>query len=54
MIKRKSFAKLKEVYDLPHLLDVQLESYHEFLQVDVPASERKRIGLHEVFGKYSL
>ncbi len=49
MIKRKSFAKLKEVYDLPHLLDVQLESYKEFLQMDVPVNERKRIGLQEVF-----
>jgi len=49
MIKRKSFARLKEVYDLPHLLDVQLESYREFLQMDVPVSERKRLGLQEVF-----
>ncbi len=49
MTKRKSFAKLKEVYDLPHFLDVQLESYHEFLQMDIPVSQRKRLGLQEVF-----
>jgi DNA-directed RNA polymerase subunit beta len=49
MIKRKSFAKLKEVYDLPNFLDIQLESYHEFLQMDVPPRERKSQGLHEVF-----
>ncbi len=49
MIKRKSFAKIKEVYGLPHLLDIQLESYHEFLQMDIPVSERKRVGLQEVF-----
>lgn len=49
MNKRKSFAKLKEVYDLPHFLDVQLESYHEFLQMDIPVSQRKRLGLQEVF-----
>ena len=49
MIKRKSFAKLKEVYDLPNLLDVQLEAYREFLQMDVPSHERKRQGLEEVF-----
>jgi DNA-directed RNA polymerase subunit beta len=49
MIKRKSFAKLKEVYDLPNLLDVQLEAYHEFLQMEVPWQERKRQGLQEVF-----
>ncbi|MEK6728128.1 MAG: DNA-directed RNA polymerase subunit beta [Candidatus Omnitrophota bacterium] len=49
MIKRKNFGKLKEVYDLPNLLDVQLVPYKEFLQMDVSASERKRIGLQEVF-----
>jgi len=49
MIKRKNFAKLKEVYDLPNLLDVQLVAYHEFLQMDVPWKERRRQGLQEVF-----
>ncbi|MFH1199284.1 MAG: DNA-directed RNA polymerase subunit beta [Candidatus Omnitrophota bacterium] len=49
MIKRKSFAKLKEVYDLPHLLEVQLASYASFLQLDTPVRERKREGLQEVF-----
>lgn len=49
MNKRRSFGKLKEVYELPNLLDIQLESYREFLQLDTPHSERKRIGLQEVF-----
>ncbi len=49
MIKRKNFAKLKEVYDLPHLLEVQLASYESFLQADIPTRERKREGLQEVF-----
>lgn len=49
MNKRKNFAKLREVYDLPNLLDLQLESYKEFLQIDVPPSERKYLGLQEVF-----
>ncbi|MGA2775067.1 MAG: DNA-directed RNA polymerase subunit beta [Candidatus Omnitrophota bacterium] len=49
MIKRKSFGKLKEVYDLPNLLDVQLEAYHEFLQMDIPSAQKERIGLQEVF-----
>ena len=49
MIKRKNFAKLKEVYELPHFLDLQCASYKEFLQADVPVTERKRIGLQEVF-----
>jgi DNA-directed RNA polymerase subunit beta len=49
MIKRKSFAKLKETYDLPNLLDLQLESYREFLQMGIPSSQRKHQGLQEVF-----
>ena len=49
MIKRKSFAKLKEVYPMPHLLDIQLKSFEEFLQRDIPMAERKPIGLQEAF-----
>jgi len=49
VIKRKSFAKFKEIYDLPNLLDVQLQAYKEFLQLDVPLKERARIGMQEVF-----
>ncbi|MDD5669331.1 MAG: DNA-directed RNA polymerase subunit beta, partial [Candidatus Omnitrophica bacterium] len=49
MIKRKSFAKFKEVMDLPNLLEIQYASYIEFLQMDTPPLERKRIGLQEVF-----
>jgi len=49
MIKRKSFAKLKEIYPMPHLLDIQLESFKEFLQRDIPLSERQAVGLQEAF-----
>ncbi|MDD5120043.1 MAG: DNA-directed RNA polymerase subunit beta [Candidatus Omnitrophica bacterium] len=51
MIKRKNFAKIREVYDLPNLLDVQLDTYREFLQIDVSCGERKNQGLQEVFGE---
>ncbi|MFH1640625.1 MAG: DNA-directed RNA polymerase subunit beta, partial [Candidatus Omnitrophota bacterium] len=49
MAKRKNFAKLKDVYDMPDLLDIQVEPYGEFLQIDTPVDERKRQGLQEVF-----
>ncbi|TRZ95177.1 DNA-directed RNA polymerase subunit beta [bacterium] len=49
MIKRKDFAKLKEIYDLPNLLDVQLEAYNEFLQMHFSGQERNPQGLQEVF-----
>lgn len=51
MTKRINFAKIKEVYDLPNLLDVQLETYREFLQMQVAPSQRKNQGLQEVFGE---
>ncbi|MDD5618778.1 MAG: DNA-directed RNA polymerase subunit beta, partial [Candidatus Omnitrophica bacterium] len=47
--KRKSFSRLKEVFDLPHLLQTQIDSYNEFLQQGVPVKERKSLGLQEVF-----
>jgi len=49
MLKRKNFSKLRESYDLPHLLEVQLNPYQGFLQMDVPWRERTRQGLQEVF-----
>jgi len=34
---------------MPNLLDVQLRSFHSFLQADVPPEQRKNEGLTEVF-----
>ncbi len=51
MSERKNFAKLKEVYKLPNLLDLQLLSYEEFLQADIAQNARKNIGLEEVFNE---
>jgi DNA-directed RNA polymerase subunit beta len=49
--KRKDFSKLDPNWEveLPHLLDVQLRSFQNFLQMEVPAEERKVMGLQEVF-----
>ncbi|MCM8799831.1 MAG: DNA-directed RNA polymerase subunit beta [Candidatus Omnitrophica bacterium] len=49
MIKQMNFGKIKESYSLPHLLEVQFESYQRFLQPNVPPQERKKQGLQEVF-----
>ena len=49
MAKRKSFGKLKDVHELPYLLDIQTESYCQFLQMDTPPAEREKLGLQEVF-----
>jgi DNA-directed RNA polymerase subunit beta len=46
---RKSFAKRPSVLEVPSLLETQLHSYHEFLQADVPAAERRNEGLQGAF-----
>jgi len=48
-MKRKNFARLKEVYSLPHLLQLQLTAYKDFLQADVPPEQRQDMGLQEAF-----
>ncbi|MFH1622530.1 MAG: DNA-directed RNA polymerase subunit beta [Candidatus Omnitrophota bacterium] len=47
--KRMSFSRLKEVFDLPHFLETQTDSYKEFLQTDTSIKDRQNIGLQEVF-----
>ncbi|CUS89065.1 LSU ribosomal protein L10P [Candidatus Kryptonium thompsonii] len=46
---RISFGKIKNVIDYPDLLEIQLKSYKEFLQEDVPPSKRENKGLQAVF-----
>ena len=45
---RKDFGKLPEVLPIPDMLQVQRESYRDFLQVDVPAKKRKDRGIQAV------
>ncbi|MFQ6612040.1 MAG: DNA-directed RNA polymerase subunit beta [Fidelibacterota bacterium] len=47
--KRKSFAKVSSEIELPDLLSVQLDSYQQFIQENVPEDERDPVGLEEVF-----
>lgn len=44
-----SFSKIPQILELPDLLDTQLKSYREFLQADVPISNRKSTGLEKIF-----
>ena len=46
---RKSFAKLKQVIEIPNLIDIQKRSYDKFLQIDIPLDKREDIGLQGVF-----
>ncbi len=46
---RKDFGKRPQVLDIPYLLAIQLESYRQYLQTDVPVEERRDAGLHGAF-----
>ncbi|NDY94366.1 DNA-directed RNA polymerase subunit beta [Wenzhouxiangella limi] len=43
---RKDFGKHPQVLEVPFLLSTQIDSYRQFLQVDVAEKNRREIGLH--------
>ncbi len=47
--RRISFHDKEDILDLPNLIEVQVKSYNQFLQVDVLPDERELQGLQEVF-----
>ncbi len=49
MSERKHFGKITEPIEPPNLIEVQINSYKEFLQKDVPPSKRILLGLQSVF-----
>jgi len=48
-VQRISFSKIPEVLKIPDMLNVQLSSFHEFLQPEVDPSDREMRGLQAVF-----
>ena len=46
---RKSFAKNKQVIEIPNLIELQKSSYEGFLQKDVDPDRRTDVGLSGVF-----
>lgn len=46
---RINYAKIPDACEMPNLLDVQLESYNDFLQMKVPLDKRQISGLHKIF-----
>jgi len=51
MAKRINFGKLQEVLPIPDLIGLQIDSYRDFLQKDVPHDQRVNAGLQEVFNE---
>ena len=49
MADRKNFGKLKDTLTPPNLIEIQINSYLDFLQKDEPIQDRKNDGLEAVF-----
>ena len=51
MTERISFGNLQEVLEIPDLIGVQINSYNDFLQKDIPPEKRGDKGLLEIFNE---
>ena len=49
--QRRSFSKIKSVIDYPDFLDVQLQSFKDFFQLETAAEKRAQEGLYKVFSE---
>ncbi len=49
---RNSFARIRSIKDYPDFLDVQLKSFHDFVQDTIPPEERIPFGLQSVFEEH--
>ncbi|WP_108823083.1 DNA-directed RNA polymerase subunit beta [Dysgonomonas sp. Marseille-P4361] len=49
--QRVNFASIKNPLPYPDLLEVQLKSFRDFLQLDTPPEKRKKEGLYRVFAE---
>lgn len=53
-IEQYSFSKKKTLENLPYFIELQKNSFEEFLQKDIPVEKRKKVGIHgvlcDVFG----
>ncbi len=49
--KRVNFATVKNPTPYPDFLEVQLQSFRDFLQLDTPPEKRKNDGLYKVFSE---
>ncbi len=47
--ERINFGKIQEIISPPNLIEVQLDSYKDFLQTDIAATKRRNLGLQAVF-----
>lgn len=48
---RINFSSIKRVIDYPDFLDIQLQSFKDFFQLETPAEKRSQEGLFKVFSE---
>ncbi len=48
---RINFSSIKKVLDYPDFLDIQLQSFKDFFQLETPAEKREQEGLFKVFSE---
>ncbi len=48
---RRNFGKIREVAEMPNLIEVQRDSYEQFLQQEIESAERNFQGLHKVLAE---
>ena len=46
---RKDFSKIPSIVEIPNLIEIQQQSYEQFLQKDAAAEKREEMGLQAVF-----
>jgi DNA-directed RNA polymerase subunit beta len=46
---RRNFGRVRQIQDIPNLIEIQTKSYEKFLQADVPLAKRRNIGLQGAF-----
>lgn len=46
---RRNFARIKNIIEIPNLIEIQRYSYEKFLQIHTPPEEREDTGLQGVF-----
>lgn len=49
LVIRKSFGKIDDIIPLPNLIEVQSNSFNEFVQLDFLPQERSSVGMEKVF-----
>jgi DNA-directed RNA polymerase subunit beta len=51
LTERKNFSSIKTILDYPDFLDVQLQSFQDFFQLETPPEKRIQEGLYKVFSE---